>query len=202
MNILDHIKDNKKDVLTLRHMGRDDLAKTLRLLDLRTGVEVGAAAGHYTECLCKNNPQMIVTAVDAWQPYGGYTDYKKHRTLNGLFNMFKKRMSQYQNHKYIRLFSEDAVGMFENLSLDFVYIDANHDDPWVTHDITQWARKVRKGGIVAGHDYVEVKPEHRPKNWQVKVAVDRYVKNNNIKPLVILKKDSHTNAPSWFFIKP
>ena len=42
----------------------------------------------------------------------------------------------------------------EDESLDFVYIDANHAYDWVVQDIELWYPKVKKGGILWGHDYL------------------------------------------------
>jgi hypothetical protein len=40
--------------------------------------------------------------------------------------------------------------------LDFVYIDADHDEKSVIIDIACWYPKVKVGGIIAGHDYSKV----------------------------------------------
>ena len=37
--------------------------------------------------------------------------------------------------------------------MDFVYIDADHSYEGARRDIAAWGRKVRRGGMVAGHDY-------------------------------------------------
>lgn len=38
-------------------------------------------------------------------------------------------------------------------SLDFVYIDADHAFASVTRDLVSWVPKVKRGGLVLGHDY-------------------------------------------------
>lgn len=40
-------------------------------------------------------------------------------------------------------------------SLDLVFIDGDHSEEHATLDIRQWAPRVRRGGIVAGHDHYD-----------------------------------------------
>jgi len=48
--------------------------------------------------------------------------------------------------------SLSASAKIDDNSLDFVYIDAAHQYANVIEDIRRWFPKVRKGGILAGHD--------------------------------------------------
>jgi len=53
----------------------------------------------------------------------------------------------------IPLPSRDAVQLYADESLDFVFIDANHAYAWVLRDLQLWFPKVKPGGYFAGHDY-------------------------------------------------
>jgi hypothetical protein len=59
----------------------------------------------------------------------------------------------------LRMPSEEASKTFEDKSLDFVFIDADHSFPCINADLTNWLPKVKPGGTIAGHDllYVSVK---------------------------------------------
>jgi hypothetical protein len=74
----------------------------------------------------------------------------------------------------IRKRSLDHVKDVPDGSLDWVYLDGFHEFDWIMQDIINWVPKVRKGGIVAGHDYY---PFYRS---GVIEAVDVYVKTHNI----------------------
>jgi predicted O-methyltransferase YrrM len=66
-----------------------------------------------------------------------------------------------------------AAALFEDASLDFVFIDACHDTPAVLRDIEVWLPKIRPGGILAGDDY----------GWDsVRAAVDQRFPAANLTP--------------------
>jgi predicted O-methyltransferase YrrM len=66
----------------------------------------------------------------------------------------------------VRVFdSVSAAKLYQNKSLDFVFIDGAHDYASVLADIKSWHPKVKPGGYIGGHDY---------DNRNVKRAVDEY----------------------------
>jgi len=50
-------------------------------------------------------------------------------------------------------YSPSAAESFENESIDCVWVDALHDYDSVLKDLTAWYPKVKKGGILGGHDF-------------------------------------------------
>ena len=185
-------------------VGRNMLAEWLCELNFKTGVEVGVAAGIYSQVLCEANPQMKIFGIDPWQAYKGYQDYVKEDTFKNLEKSAIKRLSKYPNYTILKDFSSHAIHQFADNSLDFVYIDANHKDPYITQDLTEWYKKVVPGGILAGHDY------NRLKNnvCDVVDATNAHARKNNIHPWFVLGskevvpgkiRDKHR---SWMIIKP
>jgi len=67
--------------------------------------------------------------------------------------------------------SVEAAKRFESESLHFVYIDANHSYTFVCDDIKAWLPKIKKGGVIGGHDYDWEDKEHDGE-LAVKRAVD------------------------------
>jgi hypothetical protein len=68
---------------------------------------------------------------------------------------FDENMKKF-NIKKMKMYFSEAL---ESLPiLDFIYIDANHDYEFVKDDITNALKKIKKDGLVAGHDYNEENP--------------------------------------------
>ena len=87
--------------------------------------------------------------------------------------------------------------MFSDGTLDFVYIDGNHNFKNVANDIVEWSKKVRVGGIVSGHDF---KRQKAGSSYicHVKDVVHAYAYAHGIKPWFVLRGDK---APSWLWVK-
>jgi len=49
--------------------------------------------------------------------------------------------------------TDEAVEVFADSFFDLVFIDADHQYEAIKNDIEKWLPKVKKGGLIAGHDY-------------------------------------------------
>ena len=190
-------------------VGRYNQPEFLFASGCRTGVEIGVDRGDYGIKLCQAG--LKVYGID---PYVVYEAYKPPETDS--VGRYEQALANLQGYDYIiiKKFSVDALNDFEDNSLDFVYIDGNHTLPYITADIFGWERKVRRGGIISGHDYAIVKgirERQEPKVYDgthVKFAVDAFVYIARIPRLYVL--GTRRNKPglkrdkwrSWFFFKP
>lgn len=204
-----HKKYNiKTDVIEIPNVTRDDLAEFIAEVGSKLGVEVGVAAGDYSETLMKANPTMHLYGVDPHEGYRGYKDFVREGTFNKMLEDAHARLDKYPTYEFIREYSVPASERFFDGELDFVYIDANHSEPYVTQDIEAWAPKVKSGGIVAGHDYARIKGNdlEDSKNWAVIPAITKYAKDNGHQlyiwgleaKLPGLKRDG---SRSWMFVQ-
>ena len=110
----------------------------------------------------------------------------------------------------IRQESEDAVKLFRNESLDFIYIDARHEYDFVIGDIAHWWPKIKKGGVFAGHDYLEGRIEYPVDArtnygdfFGVKRAVDEHARKHNLEVHFTDDGIGLKNGgefPSWYII--
>ena len=75
----------------------------------------------------------------------------------------------------------DALPEFADGSLDFVHIDGNHEFDFCCPDIIYWSQKVKSGGMILVHDYIEF---HRA---GVVDAVRAYVHCHHIDPWYVTR---------------
>ncbi len=174
------------------------LPRLFKNLGYKVGAEIGVEQGRFSKYLASENPNLKLYCVDAWLIYDGYRDNETREHMEGFYKTARQRLAPYNCH-FVRDLSMNAVKRFADESLDFVYIDAVHDYKHVKEDIREWSKKVRKGGVVSGHDYVNGYPNGFPDNpYEVIQAVNEWIKENNISPLFLTAKDQ---SPSWFYVK-
>lgn len=175
------------------------LPKLFRELGSTVGVEVGTYAGRFAKFLAEHNPTSKLYVVDAWEIYPGYEDITTKEEMDIVFADAKNRLAPYPNVQFIRDWSNQAVRRFADESLDYVYIDANHSYEAAKEDLAIWSKKVKKGGIISGHDYIN---GHRGITFGVKQAVNEFVKEHNISHLFVLIKGANKDQmPSWMIVK-
>ena len=58
----------------------------------------------------------------------------------------------------LKMTSHEASMLFEDEYFDFVFIDADHAYEHVREDIDDWLPKIKRGGMLSGHDYAPSQP--------------------------------------------
>ena len=167
---------------------RDTLAELFKDLGYKRGAEIGVQRGTYSQVLCQSNPGLHLILVDPWAPFTHHPQSWQDAQLNRC----QRRLANF-DVEYIRKPSLEAAKEIPDGSLDFVYIDAMHDFDNVMMDIIAWTPKVRRDGIVSGHDY-----EHYYTCGVVR-AVDAHAIAHGINIYYITPKDP---PRSWFWRKP
>jgi len=190
--------------IEIPNVGREDLAYLFNALHFVRGVEVGTERGLYAETLCKANKPLHLTCVDPWMPYHGYREHTSKEKLNDFYEEAQQRLAPY-NCSLLRLFSTAAAPSFKDDSLDFVYVDGNHSLLHVIQDLHAWVPKVRRGGIVAGHDFIRRK--RTAYLMHVPAALAAYTEAYAIKPWFILGRKAIMDGEvrdtprSWLWVK-
>lgn len=155
-----------------------------------TGAELGVAEGYFSESILNNRRVSKLYSVDAW---GDHHDSSEYLRACYRLSFFDQRCA------LIRSYFSDALALFSNESLDFIYFDAYaHTGQQDGRLFEDWYPKLKKGGLCSGHDY-------DPVNWpQTVTAVDKFAaslgKTVNIIP-GISTNNPQDGYPSWFFYK-
>jgi hypothetical protein len=104
--------------------------------------------------LLKANPKLKLYSVDPWAVYdSGHIEHATAETVEKFRLEAVERLSKYPGSTIYRMPSLKGAKKFKDESLDFVYIDGDHGFEAVINDLDAWVPKVKKNGIIAGHDY-------------------------------------------------
>ena len=189
---------NQPNPIIVAAGGRDELVELWKELGYKIGVEVGVQRGDFAEKIITGIPGLTYYGVDAWQCYKGYGDIIASRhgqsSFDRLYEEAKNRLEPL-GAKLIRNWSTEAAKEFADESVDFVYLDGNHQFEFVTADIAAWLPKIKKEGMICGHDYAR-KNGHTLK-LHVKDAVDGWTNAHETQLFVYYKQRS----PNWLFFK-
>ena len=197
-------KYGDKSPTTIVGMTRRSLYELFAELGFKVGGEIGLFRGRNAKLMFNVIPGLKLYGVEPFadQEYTT-TDPKSLEHITNMKEQVSRRLEK-ENVIIIDKFSEDAVKDVPYDSLDFVYIDGDHSYDYAMLDIILWARRVRKGGIVSGHDYTIMKGRKK-RDVDVKQAVDDYVAVHNINPLYLTdNRCARTwgdRCASWFFVK-
>lgn len=177
--------------IQLEKFSRRNLAKLYRILGYSCGAEIGVAEGRNSKMICDHNPNVYLLCVDIWEKYP--ENPRSHPQAEHDRNIgIVRRILKPFNTTIVQAYSMDAVRDVAMESLDFVYIDAHHGFDFVMQDIIEWGKRVRKGGIISGHDYYHFR------RAGVVEAVDAYTRAHGVKEWWLTNEKKEK---SWFWVK-
>ena len=185
--------------------GRDDLPELFKELGFKVGVEIGVFEGSFTEVLAKAGLQGY--GVDPWLVYEDYGSKSYQPVAEKRYEKSKRRLAPYPNVTLLRETSMEAVKRFRDESIDFVYIDGNHQFKYVAEDIYEWHKKLKKGGVLCGHDYAYFNSRSPCGGCQAREIVDAWAKSFHLNFWVLgnykrkHESDVRDDYRSWMFVK-
>jgi predicted O-methyltransferase YrrM len=129
-------------------------------------VEVGSLFGLSSWALAKNaSPSVTVYCIDPWvsEPWMLPLEEQASQVLS--FESFRNNVASISNIIPLPGYSpRDFIGW--QRTIDLVFEDSVHTNPLLHENLSFWARLVRAGGVICGHDYCDEFPD-------VKTEVDR-----------------------------
>ena len=164
------------------------LQKIIVEYDLKKICEIGVYKGDCVRKILMGKTRLLIEEYYGIDPYFDQSNLlnmanttisqrAKNEGLISKYHYMCRFMILFPKFKLLRLPSIEACKLFDDLYLDLVFIDANHSYVSVKEDILHWMPKIKKGGILCGHDYcIASKCRH----IGVKKAVDEMIGINNI----------------------
>lgn len=157
--------------------------------NFKTGAEVGVAYGGHSDAILTNTKLDLLYSIDPYSLEHDNTDgyffnrngkieyftQKDYEELNA-FAQTRLKNKHHERSEFLRLSSHAAFSYFHfnNILLDFVFIDARHRYEDLYTDIFLWKEVIKKGGMISGHDYGH---ESYP---GIKEAVDQWFDKVNV----------------------
>lgn len=135
---------------------REDVVNLIQSLENPKICEVGVRTGGYFDFLLQDNVSEA-HGVDIWRSTDSTGQNDNLYDQNTLDNQYNEVFTKYRHDNRVRLireFSVNAARFFPDEYFDFIYIDADHTYDAVKEDLRAWYPKVKKGGILSGHDYI------------------------------------------------
>jgi len=105
-------------------------------------VEIGVSHAENTDFLLRHS--VDIAAYFGVDPYLDRED-----ALEVAQSVYKR----YPQAELLRETSAEALSRFDDRSLDLVFVDGDHSYGHCKHDVVNWGRKVRPGGVLCGHDF-------------------------------------------------
>lgn len=182
---------------------------------IEIGAMMGKSACYLGECIKESGKNIRVDLIDLWDceedvtaiptfdyivPYGeGQTAYHEgfrmvgypvvqRKCLNTCTNNLKKA-GVYEYFNFIQYDSKYSHVLYTDNSLDFIFIDGDHSFKGCYEDLINFYPKVKKGKLLAGHDYTK---KGQP---GVVMAVDSFRKSMRLDLYVYTNK---FNVPFYF----
>lgn len=185
-------------------IGRCNLGVLLRNLGLMNiAVELGSHRGVFASEFYSKWGGRILYCVDPWESGYDQTDPTSEGNRNEDYEEFLKHTSEFPENIFpLKMTGDVAAARFRPNSVDFVYVDANHQYESVLNDLRVWWTRIRPGGILAGHDFVCCNEFKGGWGQFIQPAVELFVSELNLPVSVYIVPETAGDPYSFYIRKP
>lgn len=191
-DIQNRYSENAPDTGWFFKMGGElrDSAKPLKNRKNLIGAEIGVYFGENSKSYLENLHIKTLYLVD---PYSqGLVGLENKDAPEYVLKHAKRLLGSGDRLRWIRKSSIDAAAEIPN-KLDFVYIDGDHTYDGVYKDIELYWPKVKKGGILGGHDF---------DNKHIAKAVDNFFDALDENYTIFTAVDAQNTVEFWVYKIP
>ncbi len=144
---------SKRDKLRARMLGKLPKGAVV--------AEIGVWEGSFSAKIMEICAPSMLHLIDPWlyMPEFGNTGFGRKKNEHLMEQKWHDVVARFKDEPKVQVhrgLSEAVLGDMPDGSLDWVYIDANHNEPFIGNDLALCLTKVKHNGIIAGDDF----------NWQ------------------------------------
>lgn len=111
--------------------------------------EIGVFKGDFSEKILSESKPRRLHLIDAWSDA---------RSPVSLMHAIEKRFGEQIISGVVEInrgWSTEVVNQFEDRYFDWIYLESDHSYGATILELGKFRNKIKKGGIVAGHDFVQ-----------------------------------------------
>lgn len=120
-------------------------------------IEIGSYCGASASIIASIFTKSQINCVDPWEKYiedcSTYDINRQELELKEAEEIFDRTIIAYPNITKNKMSSVNYAKLIPNESINFIYIDGNHQYSSVKQDIEIWLPKIKFGGFLSGHDF-------------------------------------------------
>jgi hypothetical protein len=173
-----------------------DRTEMLRLMPPNSvAAEIGVFKGDFSAQILSITKPDVLHLIDFWPDEMIQSGGEYISGLEACKFVRNRFLSEIELEKVVlhRGLSAQAAQTFPDEYFDWIYIDAGHSYQEVKSDLHCWYPKIKTGGLIAGHDYIE-------KTWYgVVPAVNEFLGQRPL-AFIALTAESH-GSRSWVLKK-
>ena len=139
---------------------RDQLGLFMSDSGFTTCAEIGVQCGVFSKTILSTWDTGHINLIDAWQhfnpdDYLDISNLSNDEQNNNMLTTIKNVSPFTGRYTILQALSHEACHKFDDKYFDLIYLDANHSYKNVYEDISCWINKVKIGGYISGHDYLD-----------------------------------------------
>lgn len=125
------------------------------------GAEIGVWEGNFSERILNECSPKELHLIDPWlfQPEFANTGFGRKKNENLMEEKYQGVVDKFKDDPRVRIhrgMSDAMLAAMPDASLDWVYLDGNHNAPFIDRDLEMSLQKVKPNGVISGDDF----------NWQ------------------------------------
>ena len=180
---------------------RSDLGQFLNALGLTgRGAEIGVYRGDFSREVLAQWHGSEWCLIDPWVASDDYL--RLHAAVSwDMEAAYSEVQRLAAAESRVRLFRTASTDWRDTEPFDVVYIDGSHDFQSVSTDLNHWWERLKPGGLLCGHDYLDdwrwSEDINRGVLFGVRSAVDRFAAEHDR-----VVATTREEFPTWWFLKP